>query len=204
MLLCSELGYLLRDLGERLSSEEMSAHFKSMDRNNDSVVDFDEFVYGMERYIRVRERGALLFPAPVFRAFIARLCAPVCVRACVCMWACGLWFLCECCAEPCCGSVGCAPVHLSCYTCVSLRPRISLPVIVFAYPRVSTCRSGFGQTAASPLLAGSAGAESKAIQRAGRAYHVSCLLFQSPASHDWLASLQQAAPSPSTSHHRRM
>jgi Ca2+-binding EF-hand superfamily protein len=62
----SELAYLLRDLGERLLPGEIEEHFRAMDRNNDMVIDFDEFVVGMEKYIKVnlgllRARGCGLF-----------------------------------------------------------------------------------------------------------------------------------------------
>ena len=52
----SELGFLLRDMGERASADEIQSHFRSMDRNNDMLVDFEEFVNGMEKYIKVKGR----------------------------------------------------------------------------------------------------------------------------------------------------
>ncbi len=37
-----ELGSLMRDMGERLSAGETAAYFKSLDANDDNVVDFAE------------------------------------------------------------------------------------------------------------------------------------------------------------------
>ncbi len=47
-----ELGNLMRDMGERLSIGETAAYFKSLDSNQDNVVDFAElyvFPRGPER-----------------------------------------------------------------------------------------------------------------------------------------------------------
>lgn len=65
---------MLRDLGERMPPDEMDAHFRSMDKNNDSYIDFDEFVHGMEKYIVVRVYDANVVVIQVLTAINRKCC----------------------------------------------------------------------------------------------------------------------------------
>lgn len=52
---CSELGDLMRDLGERLTHDDLRTYFTSIDVNKDDKVDFNEFVNAMRAFIAVSE-----------------------------------------------------------------------------------------------------------------------------------------------------
>ena len=74
-----ELGNLLRDLGEKMSGAEMSAYFMSMDKDNSSTIDLEEFTFAMEKYITVR--GDAWAHATMYDRVYPRLlymCVPVC------------------------------------------------------------------------------------------------------------------------------